>query len=57
MSIRKYVSIKYDKFLLKYDLINKMNKTLTSQNIRIFAWLFIMSRIYHIYQLVYLILF
>jgi len=52
MSIRKYVMIKYDGFLLKYDLGNKINKALTSQNIRIFAWLFIMSRIYHIYQLV-----
>lgn len=50
MSIRKYARIKYDKFLLKYDLMNRMNNALTSQNIRIFAWLFILSRVYHIYQ-------
>ena len=52
MSVRKYFRFKYNTIIDKYDITNKINNTLTSQNIRIFAWLFILSRIYHIYQLV-----
>ena len=52
MSIRKFFKIKYDGFLSKYDLNNKINTFLTSENLRIFAWLFILTRVYHIYQTV-----
>jgi hypothetical protein len=57
MSIRKFLKIKYDGFLSKYEVSNKMNEFLTSENLRIFAWLFILTRIYNIYQTVNILLY
>jgi hypothetical protein len=46
------VKKRYNDTLVKYDVQEKLRKAFTSQNIKIFAVLFVITRIYKIYQLV-----
>ncbi len=46
----KYFKRKYDSAYTKYNFQGKMTAILTSKNVKIFAWIFIASRLYKIYQ-------
>jgi hypothetical protein len=52
MGLIKALRIKYDQSIIKFNVQGKIDKILESKNIRIIAWIFIISRVYRIYQLV-----
>jgi hypothetical protein len=46
----KYLRKKYDTAYTKYNIQSKLSTIITSSNVKIFAWIFIASRLYKIYQ-------
>jgi hypothetical protein len=45
--------MKYDNAIEKYKIPQKIGKMMSSQYIRVFAWVFICTRLLRIYQLVF----
>jgi hypothetical protein len=52
MAYIKVLRMKTDDFMKKYSVSQKINKVFSNENIRIFAWVFIITRIYKMYLLV-----
>jgi hypothetical protein len=52
MGLRKIIQMRTDRFFQKYKISEKYDKILTIDNLRVIAWVFIITRIYKIYQLV-----
>jgi len=52
MAYIKILRMKTDDFIKKYSVTQKINKVFSNENIRIFAWVFIITRIYKMYLLV-----
>lgn len=52
MAYIKILRMKTDDFMKKYSVTQKINKVFSNENIRIFAWVFIITRIYKMYLLV-----
>jgi len=52
MAFMKVVKMKSQDFLTKYKVTNKIEKVFNAENIRIFAWVFIVTRFYKLYLLV-----
>ena len=46
----KIIRKKYNDIYKKYDIQNKMTKYITSDNIKIMGYIFILSRLYKIYN-------
>jgi hypothetical protein len=52
MAFFRVLKMKSDNIMRKYRVPEKLDKIFNFENIRIFAWMFIISRIYKIYKLV-----
>ena len=49
----RMMKMKYNDTYKKYEIGNKMTKYLTSDNVKIMGYIFILSRLYKIYHGVY----
>ena len=54
MGLMKVLRMKSEDFMKKYKVSNKLDRVFNTENIKLFAYLFLVTRIYKIYQLVYL---
>jgi len=55
MSLLKIIRVKSDDFIRRYNVTKQIEIITSSENIRLIGWAFIISRVYYIYHLVYLI--
>ncbi len=55
MAFMKVMKMKSQDFLTKYKVTYRVEKLFNAENIRIFAWVFIVTRIYKLYLLVSII--
>lgn len=52
MAYLKIIRMKTEDMMKKYKVSNKLDRIFSTENIKIFAYLFLATRIYKIYQLV-----
>jgi hypothetical protein len=52
MSYRKIFKAGIEDFMKKYKVSERMDNIVTNDNVRLSGWVFILSRVYRIYELV-----